>query len=188
MVESEDEQALDLLGKTTAIRVELVRTLTVGSAATAETPERKGDSSFTLPLSRAYFWDDRNEPGSGPKRRVLWGEIDLENKLMPTFVFPRLSIEVGYVPLYYRVLQPRSSCIFVQHTVDFRGFEATGWVAKHEGHTGPLLLSEPVRVTSRQLAGVRMKSNAPPRYKRPEVNYIPARRYLGNPSPLPFLR
>lgn len=94
VLESEDPQALDILSSPTAMHVELVRAMTTGSEATAENPERRTDNFFTVASSRAYFWDV-NEPGDGPNRRTLQGEIDLEMKLKPTFVFPRLSIEVS---------------------------------------------------------------------------------------------
>lgn len=94
VLESEDTQALDIISTPAAVKVDLVRAMTTGIEATAENPERRTDNFFTIPLSGAYFWKV-NEPGDGPNRRVLQGEIDIGTKLKPTFVFPGLSVEVG---------------------------------------------------------------------------------------------
>ncbi|KAF9450553.1 hypothetical protein P691DRAFT_788998 [Macrolepiota fuliginosa MF-IS2] len=149
VLESEDVQALDILSSPAAIRVELVRAMTTGFEATADHPDRRSDNFFRITLSRAYFWN-ADEPGLGPNRRSLQGEIDLEEKLKPTFTFPRLSIE---------------------YTINFVGFEATGWLAKGHSHKDKHLSIEPVKITSRQLAGVVMRSNAPPGYQKPEADY-----------------
>jgi hypothetical protein len=95
MLESEDSQALDLLSSPTAMRVELIRIITMGSEATAENSERKSSPNYVATVaSRAYFWNI-HEPGEGQNCRILQGEVDLETTLKPTFVFPRLSIEVS---------------------------------------------------------------------------------------------
>ncbi|KXN82850.1 hypothetical protein AN958_02124 [Leucoagaricus sp. SymC.cos] len=157
-IESEDTQALDVLSIPTAAHVYLTRAMTTGSEATAQNPERRSNNFFTVALSRGYFWSV-DEPGNSQNRRTLSGEIDLEVKFKPSFVFPRLSI--GY-------------------TVDFVGFEATGWNGKSRGLKGAPLLSEPVKVTSRQLAGVTMRSNAPPGYQKPTVDFNKSLGYLEN--------
>ncbi|KAJ3572953.1 hypothetical protein NP233_g2737 [Leucocoprinus birnbaumii] len=158
VIESEDEQAMEVLSSPTAIRVELTRAMTTGSEATAEKAERRSNNFFVVALSRAFFWVV-DEPGCGPNRRVLHGEIDLEAKLKPTFVFPRLSIE---------------------YAVDFIGFETTGWVAEGQTSKAGPTLSEPVMIVSRQLSGVITRSNAPPEYKKPEVDYNKSLGYLEN--------
>jgi hypothetical protein len=111
-MESEDDQALDVLSSPTAIRVELVRAMTTGSEAAAEKPERRSDNFFTVALGRAYFWEANSGTESRSNRRVLQGEIDLEIKLKPTFVFPRLSIEVGSVS-YFIQLCSRGAHVFL---------------------------------------------------------------------------
>ncbi|KAF5360495.1 hypothetical protein D9756_004927 [Leucocoprinus leucothites] len=158
VIESEDEQALNVLTSPTAVRVDLVRAMSTGSDATAEKPERRSNNFFTSALSRGYFWGV-DEAGCGPNRKVLHGEIDLEAKLKPTFVFPRLSIE---------------------YTVNFVGFEATGWATESQSSKGTTMLSEPVKVTSRQLAGSVTRSTAPPGYRKPEVDYNKSLGYLEN--------
>lgn len=70
---------------------------------------------------------------------------------------------------------------FMQYLVNFEGFEATGWQAKsHDSRAkGPLFTAE-VKITSRQLAGLSMRSNAPPGYQRPVVDYNKSLGYLEN--------
>jgi hypothetical protein len=94
VIESDDEQALEVLSDPKAVRVELVRAMTIGNEAIAQNPERRSDNFFATVLGRGYFWGV-DEPRSGTYRRILHGEVNLEMKLKPTFVFPGLSIEVG---------------------------------------------------------------------------------------------
>ncbi|KAF7768260.1 hypothetical protein Agabi119p4_7503 [Agaricus bisporus var. burnettii] len=159
ILESEDSQALDLLSSPAAIQVALTRAITIGSEAAAEDPERRTNNYITTVESKAYFWSAQ-ELGEGPNRRVLQGEIDLEMKTKPTFIFPGLSIE---------------------YLVNFEGFEATGWQAKsHDSRAKGPLFTEEVKITSRQLAGLSMRSNAPPGYQRPVVDYNKSLGYLEN--------
>lgn len=70
--------------------------------------------------------------------------------------------------------------IVPQYTVDFAGFETAGWVTKSQGQKDKPLQSEPVEITSRQLAGLNMRSNAPPGYQKPEIDYNKSLGYLEN--------
>ena len=91
---SSDEQALDLLCSTSAIRFALLRERLVGSHATVEGAAGLSSNTFREVMGTAYFWPSQDGPVQHGKRQ-LQGEIDVRKSLRPTFVFPRFSLRVS---------------------------------------------------------------------------------------------
>ena len=90
---SSDEQALDLLCTTSAIRLALLRERLVGSHATVVGAPGQSSNTFREVMGTAYFWPSQDGTVQHG-RRQLQGEIDVRKSLRPTFVFPRFSLRV----------------------------------------------------------------------------------------------
>ena len=89
-----DAQTLDVLGKPSAIRLRLVRSLATGSEATDDMGPRRTDNHFLEHVGHGYFWDS-NEGAVEANKRVFQGEVELVKTLRPSFIFPNFSIRVS---------------------------------------------------------------------------------------------
>ncbi|KAF8802487.1 hypothetical protein BYT27DRAFT_7341372 [Phlegmacium glaucopus] len=159
----DDEQVLDVLGNPSAIRLRLVRSMATGS---------KG-SHFQVLAGQAYFWDSK-EGGKEVNKRVLQGELELVKTLKPSFKFPNITISVStIVPIGIMVIIDEVMLHQWKYTMELLPFEAAGFVEAANEGKDPVLLSEQVTLTTRQIPGLITRSYAPPGYERPpqEVNY-----------------
>ncbi|KAJ7773471.1 hypothetical protein B0H16DRAFT_1714355 [Mycena metata] len=156
---SENQQALDTLAAPNAVKLYLVRSIAMGSDAMQDdVVDRRSNSFFESNGGQAYFWPS-NEGAQEPGKRVLRGELDVKKQTKPSFLFPRLTIR------YSLELKP----------FDITGFASVGVEA------GKSLLSEPVKITTRQIPGITPRSYAPPGYEKPpESDFNSAVGYLEN--------
>ena len=93
-----DEQALDLLSKPSAARVQLARVRLVGSHATQDDIDSgRSNNSFAERFGGAFFWAS-SEGATEPGIRVLSGELEVKKSLKLGFVFPRFSVRVSPRP------------------------------------------------------------------------------------------
>ncbi|KAJ7455298.1 hypothetical protein B0H11DRAFT_2161072 [Mycena galericulata] len=144
-LQSEDAQALDTLANPSAIRLHLVRSMALGADAMEERIERKSNSFFVSGASQGYFWPSKEgAPEQG--KRVLRGEIEVKKSIKPSFLFPRFS---------------------VRYTLDLLPFATAGFVGPDNSTP---LLSEPVKITTKQIPGIVPRSYAPPGYEKPVEN------------------
>lgn len=85
---------LDVLGKPSAIRLRLVRSMATGSEATDDMGPRRTDNHFPEHVGQAYFWDSK-EGAVEVNKRVFQGEMELVKTLKPSFTFPNFTIRVS---------------------------------------------------------------------------------------------
>ncbi|KAJ7650104.1 hypothetical protein FB45DRAFT_9710 [Roridomyces roridus] len=155
-LKSEDPQALDTLANPQAIKMHLVRSIALGTDAMEERAERRSNTFFTMGVGQAYFWPSlEGAPQSGT--RVLRGEVEVKKSLRPSFLFPRFS---------------------VRYTLELLPFDVAGYV---DTNSKKSFISEPVKITTKQVPGIVPKSHAPPGYAKPAENdYNSAVGYLEN--------
>ncbi|KAJ7104002.1 hypothetical protein B0H15DRAFT_942036 [Mycena belliarum] len=157
-LKSEDNHALDTLATTQAIKLYLVRSVALGSSAMDEDAERMSNSFFLSGAGQATFWPS-TEGAPEPGIRTLRGELDVKKTVKPNFLFPRFSI---------------------RYTLDLLPFSVTGFTSLGT-EPGKAMLSEPVKITTKQVLGVTPRSYAPPGYEKPvENDYNSAVGYLEN--------
>ncbi|KAF8815522.1 hypothetical protein BYT27DRAFT_7193253 [Phlegmacium glaucopus] len=90
------------------------------------------------------------EGGKEVNKRVFQGELELVKTLKPSFKFPNFTI---------------------RYMLELLPFEAAGFV-EAANEEDPVLLSEQVTLTTRQIPGLITRSYAPPGYEKPQVvNY-----------------
>ncbi|KAJ7761956.1 hypothetical protein DFH07DRAFT_956974 [Mycena maculata] len=158
-LKSEDTQALDTLSNPTAIKLHLVRSMALGADAMEDRAERKSNTFFVTGVAQAYFWPS-NEGAPEPGIRIMRGELEVKKALKPSFLFPRFS---------------------VRYTLDLLPFSAAGFVPAPGSDPSKSLLSEPVKITTKQIPGIVPRSYAPPGYEKPPENdYNSAVGYLEN--------
>ncbi|KAF7976619.1 hypothetical protein HWV62_2292 [Athelia sp. TMB] len=142
---STDTQALDLLAVPSAIRLHLVRAITLGAHAASENAALRGKSSSRTSSARAAFWPSTaGKPETGI--RILEGEIDVKKTIKPSFVFPKCAM---------------------RYTVELLPFDAPGFV--FAGSPLEPLISQPVSIVTASMHGVEPHFYAPPGYPEPEV-------------------
>ncbi|KII85090.1 hypothetical protein PLICRDRAFT_45202 [Plicaturopsis crispa FD-325 SS-3] len=141
---STDDEALDLLSKSSSIRLYLVRSLAFGSDASTETTVRRSNNFFKESMGRAAFWP-ASEGMAEAGKRTLQGEIDVPRTLKPSFVFPRFA---------------------VRYTVDLLAFDAPGFAPSTP--TTAELSSTPMTLVTAPAAGITARSYAPPGYVHPQ--------------------
>ncbi|KAJ7094274.1 hypothetical protein C8R44DRAFT_645459, partial [Mycena epipterygia] len=146
-LKSDDIHALDVLANTKATRLHLVRSIALGSDAMEERAERKSKSFFVTGVGQAFFWPStEGAPEAG--KRTMTGELEVKKHLKPSFLFPRFS---------------------VRYTLELLPFAATGFTPL-DAEPGKSLLSEPVKIATKQVPGVTPRSYAPPGYEKPPEN------------------
>jgi len=143
----DDAQSLDVLGKPSAIRLRLVRSMATGSEATDDMGSRRTDNHFPEHVGQAYFWDSK-EGAVEVNKRVFQGEMELVKTLKPSFTFPNFTI---------------------RYKLELLPFEAAGFVRPVYEGKDSVLLSEQVTLTTRQIPGLTTRSYAPPGYEKPKA-------------------
>ncbi|KAF7374746.1 hypothetical protein MSAN_00360100 [Mycena sanguinolenta] len=156
-LKSEDEQALDTLANPKAMRFHLVRTVAVGSDAMDDKAERRSNNFFPSGAGQGYFWPS-TEGAKEAGKRTMRGEVEMKKGTKPSFHFPRFT---------------------VRYTLDLLPFSITGFVPLGT-ESGKSLLSEPVKILTRQVPGVTPRSYAPPGYEKEESDYNAAVGFLEN--------
>ncbi|KAJ7707366.1 hypothetical protein B0H17DRAFT_1032510 [Mycena rosella] len=157
-LKSEDVHALDTLANPKAIALHLVRSVALGSDAMEERAERRSNTFFISGAGQAFFWPS-SEGVSEPGTRTMLGELDVKKHVKPSFLSPRFS---------------------VRYTLELLPFVTTGFTTL-DVEPGKPLLSEPVKITTKQVPGISPRSYAPPGYERPpESDYNSAVGYLEN--------
>ncbi|KAJ7227371.1 hypothetical protein GGX14DRAFT_419298 [Mycena pura] len=157
-LKSSNEQALDTLSDTKAIKLFLVRSIALGSDSMEERADRRSNTVFPSGAGQAYFWPSA-EGAREPGKRILRGELEVKKSAKPSFLFPRFSI---------------------RYTMQLLPFSATGFVSLGT-ESGKPLLSEPVKIATQHIPGIVPKSYAPPGYEKPEESdYNSAVGYLEN--------
>ncbi|KAJ7476021.1 hypothetical protein FB451DRAFT_265026 [Mycena latifolia] len=157
-LKSRDDLALDTLASTNAIKLHLARSVTLGSDAMEERTDRMSNTFFITGVGQAFFWPS-TEGAPEPGIRTMRGELDVKKTVKPSFLFPRFS---------------------VRYTLDLLPFSITGFTSLGT-EPGKSILSEPVKITTKQVPGITPKSYAPPGYERPpEGDYNSAVGYLEN--------
>ncbi|KAJ7031298.1 hypothetical protein C8F04DRAFT_1110697 [Mycena alexandri] len=158
-LKSENQQALDTLAVPNAVKLYLVRSIAMGSDAMQDdVVDRRSNSFFESNGGQAYFWPS-NEGAQEPGKRVLRGELEVKRQTKPSFLFPRLTI---------------------RYTLDLKAFAITGFTSVGI-EAGKSLLSEPVKITTKQIPGIAPRSYAPPGYEKPpESDFNSAVGYLEN--------
>ena len=157
-----DTAGLDILSKPSAIRLHLVRSLAIGSKATAEDGRCIKESA-----GQATFW-----PSSEARRRgkqVLRGELLIGKTLKPSFIFPRFSLRVSLAGLAlgaaFFILLINGAFTF-QYTLDLLSFEAPDFVPAAVDATDALL-TEKVKIVTARAPGITPRSRAPTGSVRP---------------------
>ena len=89
---SKTEQVLDILSNPSSVRVDLVRSLIVGTVATEERTAKRTDNMFPSTVSQASFWS-LGERAKG--KHTLHGELEVSSTLQPSFIFPTFTIRVS---------------------------------------------------------------------------------------------
>ncbi|KAI1796920.1 hypothetical protein LXA43DRAFT_985107 [Ganoderma leucocontextum] len=142
-LKASDEQALDLLGTPSSVRLHLVRVRLVGSHATLDNADKIGRSNnmFRETVGSAFFWPS-DEGAPEPGTRVLQGELEAKKSLKLGFLFPRFSVRYALV---------------------LSQFQAPGFAPAMPGSVEPLI-SESVTITSLNAPGIVPRSYAPPGY------------------------
>ncbi|KAJ6531969.1 hypothetical protein B0H19DRAFT_463033 [Mycena capillaripes] len=159
-LKSDDEQALDTLTNTQAIKLYLVRSIALGSDAMEERPsaDRRSNNFFQSGTGQGYFWPS-TEGAKELSIRTLRGELEVKKVVKPSFHFPRFT---------------------VRYSIDLLPFSITGFTPIGT-EPGKALLSEPVKIMTRHIPGIIPKSYAPPGYEKPQENdYNSAVGYLEN--------
>lgn len=144
-LKSSNEQALDTLSDTKAIKLFLVRSIALGSDSMEERADRRSNTVFPSGAGQAYFWPSA-EGARESGKRILRGELEVKKSAKPSFLFPRFSIRVSdsVVSLFYIHL------MCSQYTMQLLPFSATGFVSLGT-ESGKPLLSEPVKITTQSV-------------------------------------
>ncbi|KAJ7031297.1 hypothetical protein C8F04DRAFT_1110692 [Mycena alexandri] len=144
-LKSKNEPALDTLATAQAIKLYLVRSIAVGSDAMQDGVERRSNQSFVSGTGQAYFWPS-TEGASEPGRRVMRGELEVKKQTKPSFVFPRFT---------------------VRYTLELLPFAITGFTSLG---TKPrkCLISEPMKIATKNIPGINPRSYIPPGYVKPQ--------------------
>jgi len=143
----DDAQMLDVLGKPSAIRLRLVRSMVTGSEATDDMGPSRTDNHFLEHVGQGYFWDSK-EGAVEVNKRVFQGEMELVKTLKPSFTFPNFTI---------------------QYKLELLPFETAGFVGPVYEGKNPALLSEQVTITTKQIPGLITRFYAPPGYEKPKA-------------------
>jgi hypothetical protein len=107
-LKSNDEQALDTLAHTNAIKLHLVRSVALGTDAMEERDDRRSNTVFINGAGQAFFWPSTE---GAPERgiRTMRGELDVKKSVKPSFLYPRFSVRVSVIhPLLYIPFSPPS--------------------------------------------------------------------------------
>ena len=167
----DDAQMLDALGKPSAIRLRLVRSMVTGSEATDDMGPRRTDNHFLEHVGQGYFWDSQ-EGAVEVNKRVFQGEMELVKTLKPSFTFPNFTIRVStFMFIGIIIIVDASILVFWQwkYKLDLLPFETAGFVGPVYEGKNPVLLSEQVTITTRQIPELRTRSYAPPGYEKPKA-------------------
>ncbi|KAK7016285.1 hypothetical protein R3P38DRAFT_2993497 [Favolaschia claudopus] len=155
-----DEQALDTLAAPQAIKLHLVRAIALGSDAMEDkaASERRSNTVFQSGVSQGYFWPS-TEGAKEAGKRSMRGELEVKRGIKPSFEFPRFT---------------------VRYTLELMPFSITGFTSLG-ADPGKSILSEPVKIMTKQIPGIVPRSYAPPGYEKPQENdYNSAVGYLEN--------
>ena len=158
---------LDVLGKPSAIRLRLVRSIATGSEATDDMGSRRTDNHFLEHVGHAYFWPR----GEEVNKRVFQGEMELQKTLKPSFTFPNFTIRVS-VFMSIEIIVIVDGVYWYRdnkYKLELLTFEAAGFVGPVYEGKDPALLSEQVTLTTRQIPGLTTRSYAPPGYEKPKA-------------------
>ena len=89
-----DEQALDLLCTSSAIKVHLARERLIGSHATVAGATGQSNNTLREIMGTGYFWPAQDGAVQHGQRQ-LQGELEVRKSHRPTFTFPRFSLRVS---------------------------------------------------------------------------------------------
>jgi len=141
----QDESVLDAFAMAKAIQLRLRRSMATGDEATDENGARRTDNHFSQDMGIGYFWPSQ-EGAAQSLKRVFQGELEVAKGLKPSFIFPKVSLR------YTLVLLP---------------FDVQDFVPSSP--PSPVLISEPVKICTRQVPGLKIHSYAPPGYDKPNL-------------------
>lgn len=165
-----DTQALDVLANQNAIKLRLRRWMATGSEAIDDNGVRRTDNHFMEDAGGAYFWSSR-EGAQETNKRVFQGELEVVKTLKPSFKFPKVTIRVGVLVLFFLCLfEGGLNRFYVKYSLELLPFSAAGFVADEGGPA--VLVKEEVAIVTRQIPGLIAQSYAPPGYEKPQdVDY-----------------
>lgn len=142
--------------------------MATGDEATDDNGVRRTDNHFSQDMGIGYFWPSQ-EGAAQPLKRVFQGELEVVKGLKPSFIFPKVSLRVSYQLLKLRPLLIAASDLVhvLQYTLVMLPFDIQGFVPSSP--PSPVLLSEPLKICSRQVPDLKIHSYAPPGYDKPNL-------------------
>ncbi|KAF5326926.1 hypothetical protein D9619_004162 [Psilocybe cf. subviscida] len=141
----QDASVLETVAVAKAIQLRLRRSMATGDEATDDNGVRRTDNHFSQDMGIGYFWPSQ-EGAAQPLKRVFQGELEVVKGLKPSFIFPKVSLRYTLVMLPF----------------DIQGFVPSS-------PPSPVLLSEPLKICSRQVPDLKIHSYAPPGYDKPNL-------------------